>query len=381
VQDSELLSAYQDGASKAQAEQARLRAARERERAQAEALKSLEAVQRSKPAVLIFDACHVGVVLRAVLFVQAAVLVAVGFGTDDFEAWLFRLAFVTAGAIVAVLLWLCVACMLKKHLAKLHLRTQVAAGIAMGIAAALYGVGVLHATGLMRGSTPWVSSAAAGAWMSAVLIAGLIWRAKARIPADTAARLVELQSRIRPHFLFNALNSAIALVRDDPKRAEAVLEDLSEVFRHALASSQHAVSLGDELDVAQRYLAIEQVRFGERMKLEWSIDHGASHAKVPPLVLQPLVENAVKHGVEASPQVCTIKVSTTVRNGRVIVRVTNTMDPSLAASAAPKNKGNGMALANVRERLQLLHDVEARFEARAVDGLFQARMEFPLEAV
>jgi two-component system sensor histidine kinase AlgZ len=378
VQDSELLSAYHDGSSKAQTEQARLRAARERERAQAEALKSLEAVQRSKPAVLIFDACHVGVVLRAVLFVQAAVLVAVGFGADSFEAWLFRLAFVTAGAIVAVLLWLCVACMLKKHLAKLQLRIQVLAGVLLGVGAALYGVGVLHATGLVRGDTPWLSSAAAGAWMSAVLIAGLIWRAKARIPADTAARLVELQSRIRPHFLFNALNSAIALVRDDPKRAEEVLEDLSEVFRHALASSQHAVSLGMELDVAQRYLAIEQVRFGERMKLEWSIDNGASHAKVPPLVLQPLVENAVKHGVEATTHVCTIKVSTTLRNGRVIVRVTNSMDGA-PPGVAPKNKGNGMALANVRERLLLLHDVEARFEARAVDGVFQARMEFPME--
>jgi two-component system sensor histidine kinase AlgZ len=105
-----------------------------------------------------------------------------------------------------------------------------------------------------------------------MMLAGLFWRAKARTPAATAARLAELQSRIRPHFLFNTLNSAIALVRAEPAKAEAVLEDLSELFRHALADPAESVTLGQEIALAQRYLAIEQMRFGERLQVQWSLD-------------------------------------------------------------------------------------------------------------
>ena len=135
--------------------------------------------------------------------------------------------------------------------------------------------------------------------------ASLVWvwldqRARSARPADASARLAELQSRIRPHFLFNALNTAVALVQIDPERAESVLEDLSQLFRVALAEVGASVTLAEEIDLAQRYLAIEQVRFGDRLAVSWEVDAAASSARVPPLVLQPLVENAVRHGIETS---------------------------------------------------------------------------------
>ena len=187
-----------------------------------------------------------------------------------------------------------------------------------------------------------------------------------------AGRLAELQSRIRPHFLFNTLNSAIALVRAEPAKAEAVLEDLSELFRHALADQGEAVTLGQEIALARRYLAIEQIRFGDRLQVQWSLDPDADPAKLPPLLLQPLVENAVRHGVEPSSSGAQIKITTERRGSVVVLKVTN------STPAGAGERGHGLALANVRERLALLHDVQAQFKTVFKDEVFQVRLEIPL---
>jgi two-component system sensor histidine kinase AlgZ len=191
------------------------------------------------------------------------------------------------------------------------------------------------------------------------------------MPADTAARLSELQARIRPHFLFNTLNSAIALVREDPARAETILEDLSDLFRHALMDPGQAVTLAEEVDLARRYLDIEQVRFGERLQVEWALDELAGGARLPALLLQPLVENAVKHGVEPSPSGAQVKVSTQRRGATVVIKVTNTVP------AGQGRRGHGVAQANVRDRLRLLHDVQGQFQTVLKDGIYQVRIEVP----
>jgi two-component system sensor histidine kinase AlgZ len=159
--------------------------------------------------------------------------------------------------------------------------------------------------------------------------------------------------------------------RAEPAKAEAVLEDLSELFRHALADPAESVTLGQEIALAQHYLAIEQVRFGERLQVQWSLDPDANLAKLPPLLLQPLVENAVKHGVEPSASGAQLRISTLKRGGTVVIKVTN------STPAGAGERGHGLALANVRERLTLLHDVEAKFKTVFKDGIFQVRMEIP----
>ncbi len=317
-----------------------------------------------------FDSCHVGVVLRAVLFVEAVVAVGSMFGSSDVLDWLLRFSLVTGGALPATLGWLIAVCALKAPLGRLDLPGQWVAGMALGLIAGSYGCGLLVLMGLLQ-PAPWWASGAAGALISAMVQAGLFWRARARTPAATAARLAELQSRIRPHFLFNTLNSAIALVRAEPAKAEAVLEDLSELFRHALADPAESVTLEQEIGLAQRYLAIEQVRFGERLQVHWSLDAKADLAKLPPLLLQPLVENAVRHGVEPSADGAQLRISTQRRGGRVIIKVTN------STPAGVGERGHGLALANVRERLMLLHDVQADFRAVFRDGVFQVRLEIP----
>ncbi|ROZ72751.1 sensor histidine kinase [Ramlibacter sp. WS9] len=329
-------------------------------------------VAPARPArALVFDACHIGVVLRAVLFVEVVMSIGAMFGAAGPAEWLLRVALLSGAALPATLAWLIVACSLKRVLARLAPAGQQACGVALGGLAGLYGCAMM-ALVATDNSAPWMASAFAGALLAAALVAALVLRAKGRAPADTAARLAELQARIRPHFLFNTLNSAIALVREDPARAEAILEDLSELFRHALMEQDESVTLADEVTLARRYLEIEQVRFGERLQVEWALDPAAGAARVPPLMLQPLVENAVKHGVEPSAAGAKVKVSTQRRGSSVVIKVTNTVP------AGQGQRGHGVAQNNVRDRLRLLHDVQGQFQAALKDGIYQVRLEVPV---
>lgn len=320
--------------------------------------------------VLVFDACHVGVVLRAVLFVQAAVGVGVMFGAQGPVDWVARMALASASALPGTLVWLLAACSLKRLIARLPGLGQQACGVVLGAFAGLWG-GVMLALADPLAPAPWLACASAGALLSALLVAGLQWRALGRMPADTAARLAELQARIRPHFLFNTLNSAVALVREDPARAEAVLEDLADLFRQALAEPGESVTLAEEVGLARRYLAIEQVRFGERLRVRWSLDPAAGAARVPHLLLQPLVENAVRHGVEPSDRGAQVRIHTRRRGDMVLIEVANTVP------AGPGPGGAGLAQENVRRRLALLHDVRAQFRVTRRQGFYQVRMEIP----
>jgi two-component system, LytTR family, sensor histidine kinase AlgZ len=330
-----------------------------------------------RPGSAMLDACRVGVVLRAVLFVEAVVAVATLFVVGNLGEWLLLAAIVTGGALPATLLWLLGACALKRALARSPERYQYLAGIALGALAALYGCGLLWLTGAVA-AAPWLASALAGALFAGLMMAALALRARGQTPAATTARLQELQSRIRPHFLFNTLNSAIALVREEPAKAEAMLEDLSELFRQALADPGESVTLADEIALAERYLAIEQVRFGERLRIRWDIDPAAHAARLPPLLLQPLVENAVKHGVEPSAEGGRLRIRALRRGSMVLIEVVNSLPP-LRWAEAPLPRGHGMALDNVRDRLRLLHDMQADFRAGIDKDNYRVRISIPAE--
>jgi two-component system sensor histidine kinase AlgZ len=312
-----------------------------------------------------FDVCHVGVVLRALLFVHVTLAIGVSFASADFRSWLTLVAVAASMALPSVLLWLVVACLLKRTLAQWPSWAQWVAAVGLGVLSGGFGWGlqVAGGLGLLGGGVPWVAP---------VLFYWLTLRARARLPADTTARLAELQSRIRPHFLFNTLNTAITLARLDPARTEHLLEDLAELFRVALTDSGESVSLADEVTLAKRYLAIEQVRFGSRLQVSWELDDDAGVARVPPLLLQPLVENAVRHGVEPAPDGGVIRIRTRVKRAHAVVSIVNTLPQQ------PSRPGNGMALRNVRERLRLMHDVAAQFETRQERDVFRVQIVIPL---
>ena len=320
---------------------------------------------------LVFDACHVGVVLRAVLFVELVLAVGSLYAANNVLDWIIHFSLVTGGALPATLAWLLIACSVKTLLGRLEPALQYGAAVVLGGLAGAYGCGMLAYSGLMP-QAPWVASIFSGVLLSSVLVAGLVMRARGRTPADTSARLAELQSRIRPHFLFNTLNSAIALVRAEPAKAETLLEDLSDLFRHVLVDAGDTTTLANEIELAQRYLAIEQVRFGERLRVHWSLDPRAGTATLPPLLLQPLVENAVHHGVEPSAMGAEVQISTQRRGSVAVIKVTNTVP------AGSGTRGQGIALRNVRDRLGLMHDVQGQFRSGLRDGVYQVRIEVPL---
>ena len=336
-----------------------------------------EAAQRRGPESA-FDVCHVGVVLRSLVFVHGVMAVGMVFGAASFAAWLTLTAAGASVALPAVLLWLLVLCALKVPLARAPMAAQWVAVVALGALAA-FAVSRLIAlllpdapSGSGFGALLGAGPALAGAAMAAAIFQWLRLMAKATLPAETTARLAELQSRIRPHFLFNTLNTALTLVRLDPGKAEGVLEDLAELFRVAITESTDAVSLGEEVDLARRYLDIEQIRFGSRLHVAWELDPQAASARVPPLLLQPLVENAVRHGVEPSPEGGVIRVRTKVKLGRAVLSIANSVPKE------PSRPGHGMALKNVRERLRLMHDVAAQFEMRQDQDVFRVQIVVPL---
>lgn len=325
-------------------------------------------------AAAAFDVCHPTLALRAVLLVQAALAVAALVAADNPVDWGRRQATHAFAGVGATLLWLVTVCAAQPLLRRAAPSPRTAVVLGLGALAAVAGWLPLWALGLSdaAGGLRPPGIALAGAGFAALLWAWLALRARIWHPADAAARLAELQSRIRPHFLFNALNTALALVRVDPGRAERVLEDLSQLFRVALAETGASVTLAEEIELARAYLAIEQVRFGARLAVQWELDAAAGAARVPPLVLQPLVENAVRHGVEPAAGGGQVRVRATVRHGRVTVTVSNTLPEE------PGPPGHGMALHNVRERLRLLHDLAAECDTWTADGVFHTRIVVPL---
>ena len=326
-------------------------------------------------AARVFDICQVGTVLRALWLVETALGTGALFVATSPQDWLERWALWTGATLPATLAWLLLACRLQAPLQGLGRVGQYAAGLGLGMLAGLGACALLHALGAAGTTPPWLACAAGGGLVANVLVVNWMLRARARQPAATAARLAELQSRIRPHFLFNTLNSAIALVRAEPEQAETLLEDLSDLFRHALREPGEAVTLNDEIALARRYLAIEAVRFGERLQVDWALDPAAGRALLPPLLLQPLVENAVKHGVEPCAQGGRLRIETRRQGSRVSVRLHNSLPPQ--GTAAGRNAGLGMALGNVRERLALLHDLACEFHAGACADGYEVRLVVP----
>ncbi len=322
-----------------------------------------------------FDVCRGALALRAILAVNSAVLVAALAGAASWHDALASLGPAIFIALSATLAWLAAVCLLRNMLMRRLPAQRTLMLMLLGAAAAPLATAPMVWLRLVElPAVRLVSLCIIGAALAFLLGLWLQWREGRRTPADARARLAELQSRIRPHFLFNTLNTAISLVRTDPPRAETVLEDLAELFRVALvdADSGTAVTLASELDLARRYLAIEQLRFGERLRLDWQLDPAAAAARLPALVLQPLLENAVRHGVEPAEAGGSVRVRTRARRGRAEIVIENSV-------SGPSRPGHGLALANVRERLRLLHDLDAQFEVQRDDQRFRVRIAVPLD--
>jgi two-component system, LytTR family, sensor histidine kinase AlgZ len=191
---------------------------------------------------------------------------------------------------------------------------------------------------------------------------------------ELQARLDSLRARIRPHFLFNTLNSIASLIVSRPEEAERAVEDLSELFRNSLQESRQATTVADELHLCELYLGIEQLRLGDRLQVQWQVDAGLDTAPMPSLLLQPLVENAVYHGISQLQGGGTVRV--TVRRDAELIRAT--VENPLPQAPA-RSGGHHMALANIEQRLSALYGVGASLQTSQGDGSYRVELRYPPE--
>ncbi len=192
--------------------------------------------------------------------------------------------------------------------------------------------------------------------------------------SELQSRIQALQSRIRPHFLFNSMNIIASLIATDPDTAETVVEDLSELFRASLNDAGNQVPLGDELDLCERYMRIEGLRLGDRLNMNWQVAGPIEAAKIPLLTLQPLLENAIYHGVQPRAEASTVTVSVQVDEDQVKVRIEN---PLPEAGLRGSSSGNRMAMENIRTRLQVLYGDAASLEAGAQGDVYVSSLCLP----
>lgn len=216
----------------------------------------------------------------------------------------------------------------------------------------------------------------------AMIIAGLVMRyfyvqeqLREKGEAELKSRIQALQSRIRPHFLFNSMNLISSLIVVDPEAAEQAVEDLSKLFRASLSASGSESTLAQELDLCQRYARIEALRMGERLTVEWDIRCDPASIPIPLLTLQPLLENAIYHGVQPRPEGGTVRVAAHAEKGRLVLEVVN---PLPALGAQGHQTGNRMALENIRSRLQALYGEQGRVQAGPDGEQYRVSVSYPL---
>jgi two-component system, LytTR family, sensor histidine kinase AlgZ len=196
---------------------------------------------------------------------------------------------------------------------------------------------------------------------------------KRSIEMEALARLRALQARIRPHFLFNSMNTIAALTRSAPERAEQAVEDLADLFRASLSEANVQIQLRDELAIARTHQRIEQLRLGQRLRVEWDIEGLPLQAEVPSLIIQPLLENAVYHGIETLPAGGTVHINGRLQGQQILIEVRN----PITSGTQAEREGNRMALENIRQRLELAWPGRTHVEARVEGTEFCARLVFP----
>lgn len=200
------------------------------------------------------------------------------------------------------------------------------------------------------------------------------WRHSVELEAQ--ARIRALQARIRPHFLFNSMNTIASLTRSDPELAEEAVEDLADLFRASLSEARSWIPLKEELEIARIYQRIEQLRLGKRLKVKWGIAELPMRALVPSLLIQPLLENAVYHGIEPLPEGGSIDISGSFDGEHIELAVSN---PTPSNDAILKHGGHGIALDNIKQRLELAWSGKATVKLQQEPGLYRVVLRFPYQ--
>jgi two-component system, LytTR family, sensor histidine kinase AlgZ len=335
------------------------------------ALLTMASISQNRRADLLPDFRNLGVVLRILVAVSVLSFIAAALQVQSWAGMLDRWFAISALVQPMVILSLMILGLLTGWLRNIDYPVAVASIILVEcvIAATL-----VATTSALFGSESW-DMARTLIFTVATTIALLGYfnlRNRALSPALTEARLQALQARIRPHFLFNSINAVLSLVRSEPRRAEAALEDMADLFRVLMADNRDLVPLEAEVELCRQYLDLEKLRLGERLQVEWHVDNMPRDTLIPPLLLQPLLENAVYHGIEPSvePGVVSINIYASRDQLHMVLRNPYRKEGSHHA-------GNKMALGNIRERLSLHFDAEAALQTRVGDSQYEVHITLP----
>ncbi|MFL6582562.1 MAG: sensor histidine kinase [Burkholderiales bacterium] len=331
----------------------------------------MASINQNPVASLLPDFRNLGVMLRVLVVVTGLTLFAAILKSSNWgsvvQHWIGITAIVQPIAILSVLLLGAANAWLHRLEYRSAASIIVLAEIAITLLVLRFGALLLD-TGMEDALRYTVFAAAT----TVMLLGYFNLRNRALSPALAEARLQALQARIRPHFLFNSINAVLSLIRAEPRRAEAALEDMADLFRVLMADNRNLAPLEDEVELCRQYLALEHLRLGERLRIDWHVDKMPKDALMPPLVLQPLLENAVYHGIEPSiePGVVSINIFHVRNQVHMVLRNPYRQDGSHHA-------GNKMALGNIRERLALHFDAEASLQVRVGDSDYEVHITIP----
>ena len=316
--------------------------------------------------------CNLGVMLRSLIIANAFVLAAAVVKAASLDAfWQECLANAAFGEPV-ILASLVVLCAARKPLHAMGYGGALAAIAAFEVVLVALMARLADALLPDRAATSLFQPAFLALFVTGVLLAYFDLRARALAPAIAEARIQALQARIRPHFLYNSINAVLSLIRSEPRRAERALEDMADLFRVLMADNRTLVPIEKEVELARQYLAIEAIRLGDRLRVTWRTDGLPGDALVPPLLLQPLVENAVYHGIEPTETGGEIEIDGTMQNGQLVISLRNPFP-----GGGRHSTGNRMAIVNIRERLQLHFDAEASMRSEVKDGSYKVTLRMP----
>jgi two-component system sensor histidine kinase AlgZ len=331
----------------------------------------MASINQNRYPNLLPDFRNLGVTLRILVAVAAMTLVAAALQADNWTGLLEHWFGISALVQPIVILSLLVLGAAASWLRRLEYPTAVAVILLLEL---IITVAVISLTYRIfeSGAADVVRAMFFTLAATVVLLGYFNLRSRALSPAITEARLQALQARNRPHFLFNSINAVLSLVRSEPRRAETALEDMADLFRVLMADNRDLAPLQDEVELCRQYLGLEQLRLGERLRLDWHVDKMPKDALVPPLVLQPLLENAVYHGIEPSvePGVVSINIYSVRNEVHMVLR-------NPYRKAGSHHAGNKMALANIRERLHLHFDEEASLNATVGESHYEVHITLP----
>jgi len=203
----------------------------------------------------------------------------------------------------------------------------------------------------------------------------LSYRVDADAQAQQEAKMQALQSRIRPHFLFNSLNSVASLTRSDPERAEAVLHDIADLFRVLLADARKLVPISAEREISRQYLEVEKIRLGDRLKVKWNVDNIPRNALIPALIMQPLLENAIYHGIEPRFGGGTIRIDLWAEGDVLNIMIAN---PLPEVKQKSHTKGNQIAQDNIQQRLKTQFGSAATMNSFEEGGQYHVKVKIPI---